>query len=357
MSDKISIIIPCYKAEAFLPNMLDDIMRQTYTNWEIIAVSNGAGQEPQLRVLEAYKKKIGGGKLLVLTEERGSSAHARNIGIEAAKGYWIAFADADDRLEPEHLQQLMEGTKEGEPDVVMGGYVWYRIDEGTHEDVQGPEQISALTKRDVLHCSSGIIAVPWNKLYRADFIQREQLRFWDELQSWADDHIFVLTCLLHTDKISCVPMCGYKYLFGEKSSVSYKYIAGKEKACERLRSLRSQLHEQAGTSQQEREDEMQNLLFNNGIALVNNLFKEGTPLSFSQKRKEVKRLVFDNAEMRAAIEARKRYRKQFSRFTNIYISAYETGSPWWMTAIFQTMYALSRTFHPLYLKVVPWLRR
>ena len=357
MNDKISIIIPCYKAENFLPNILEDIIHQNYTNWEIIAVSNGADQDAQLLVLQDFKKKIGGGKLLILTEERGSSAHARNLGMDAATGEWIAFADADDRLEPNHLQLLADGAEEGEPDVVIGGYKWYRVEEGTCEVVKGNEQITALSKKDLLHCSSALIAVPWNKLYRTVFIRKESLYFWDKLQAWADDHIFVLTCLLHTDKVKSVPMCGYKYLFGEKSSVSYKYISGKEDACLKLRTLRMQLHEQAGTPQEEREDELQNLLFNNGIALVNNLFKHGSPLSFSQRRKEVKRLVFDNAEMRWAIEARKRYRAVFSRFTKIYLFAYETGSAFWMTAIFQTMYALSKTFHPLYLKVVPWLRR
>ena len=61
MNDKISIIIPCYKAENFLPNILEDIIHQSYTNWEIIAVSNGADQDAQLLVLQDFKKKIGGG--------------------------------------------------------------------------------------------------------------------------------------------------------------------------------------------------------------------------------------------------------------------------------------------------------
>ena len=357
MNDKISIIIPCYKAENFLPNILEDIIHQSYTNWEIIAVSNGADQDAQLLVLQDFKKKIGGGKLLILTEERGSLAHARNLGMDAATGEWIAFADADDRLEPNHLQLLADGAEEGEPDVVIGGYKWYRVEEGTCEEVKGNEQITALSKKDLLHCSSALITVAWNKLYRTHFLRDNGLCFLDKLQFMDEDYIFCLTCLLHTDGVKLIPTCGYKYLMSERTSGSYDYISTKEETRQMIRKLRMQLHEQAGTPQEEREDELQNLLFNNGIALVNNLFKHGSPLSFSQRRKEVKRLVFDNAEMRWAIEARKRYRSVFSRFTKIYLFAYETGSAFWMTTIFQTMYALSKAFHPLYLKVVPWLRR
>lgn len=59
MTDKISIVMPCYRAERYIEDTLRDILAQTYTNWELICVSNGAGQEPQLEILERYSR-IGG---------------------------------------------------------------------------------------------------------------------------------------------------------------------------------------------------------------------------------------------------------------------------------------------------------
>lgn len=61
MNEKISIVLPCHKAERYIGNMLDDIQRQTYRNWELIVVSNGPGQEAQLAVLDEFKKQNGGG--------------------------------------------------------------------------------------------------------------------------------------------------------------------------------------------------------------------------------------------------------------------------------------------------------
>ena len=62
MNEKVSIIMPCYKAERYIGDTLNDIAAQTYTNWELIAVSNGAGQEPQLEILRDFQSRIGGVK-------------------------------------------------------------------------------------------------------------------------------------------------------------------------------------------------------------------------------------------------------------------------------------------------------
>lgn len=56
----ISIILPCYKAEDFVADIVRDVAAQTFTDWELIAVSNGPGQQPQLNILESLRNDIGG---------------------------------------------------------------------------------------------------------------------------------------------------------------------------------------------------------------------------------------------------------------------------------------------------------
>lgn len=106
MNEKISIVMPCYKAERYIRDTLNDILAQTYRNWELICVSNGAGQEPQLAILNAYAAEMPD-RIRVFCEEKGNVSNARNIGMEHATGQWLTFFDADDRIESNHLQLLM----------------------------------------------------------------------------------------------------------------------------------------------------------------------------------------------------------------------------------------------------------
>ena len=57
----VSIILPCYKAERFLSDIIHDIFNQTYKDWELIVVSNGEGQEPQMQLLHSLQQEAIGG--------------------------------------------------------------------------------------------------------------------------------------------------------------------------------------------------------------------------------------------------------------------------------------------------------
>lgn len=69
MNELISIILPCYKAERYLGDMIDDVVAQTYRHWELIVVSNGAGQDAQLAV--AQKRADKDSRIKVLTVVKG----------------------------------------------------------------------------------------------------------------------------------------------------------------------------------------------------------------------------------------------------------------------------------------------
>lgn len=69
MTDLISIIVPCYKSERFLDRLIGDVLAQTYAYWELLVVSNGEGQEPQLRI--AHKYADNDLRIRILTSVRG----------------------------------------------------------------------------------------------------------------------------------------------------------------------------------------------------------------------------------------------------------------------------------------------
>lgn len=101
----ISVIIPVYNGEKYLADCVNSIREQTYQNLEIIIVNDGSFDGTE-RVCEKLQTSYDNVQIITLKDE-GVSA-ARNAGIEAAKGEFITFVDADDRLRPAMLQILYD---------------------------------------------------------------------------------------------------------------------------------------------------------------------------------------------------------------------------------------------------------
>ena len=99
----VSIVIPAYNAAAYLPATLDSVLAQSFCNYEIIVVNDGSPDTPQLEEgLQPYF-----GKIRYLKQENRGPSSARNTGIQAARGKYIAFLDSDDIWLPKHLANQM----------------------------------------------------------------------------------------------------------------------------------------------------------------------------------------------------------------------------------------------------------
>lgn len=117
MNELVSIVIPVYNAEKCISDTIASIRSQSYTNWEIILVDDGSTD----RSLEIMKN-IEGDNIIVLEGKGGSAALARNIGIEAAKGRFIAFLDADDLWDPKKLEKQLSFMESNDAAFSFTGY-------------------------------------------------------------------------------------------------------------------------------------------------------------------------------------------------------------------------------------------
>ena len=109
----VSVVIPAYNAAEFLPDSLASVFRQTYQPQEVLIVDDGSEDETS-RVAQALEKRV-----RYLRKPRGGPASARNLGIRAAQGEWIAFLDADDTWVPERLEQQLALARETGADLVF----------------------------------------------------------------------------------------------------------------------------------------------------------------------------------------------------------------------------------------------
>lgn len=103
---KVSVVIPSYKGSDNVCRSVDSVLNQTYENIEIIVVDdNGRGTEEQLKTEAVLKKYIDEGRVIYLTHEVNiNGAAARNTGVRASSGEYIAFLDDDDEFRPHNIE-------------------------------------------------------------------------------------------------------------------------------------------------------------------------------------------------------------------------------------------------------------
>jgi len=111
---RVSVIIPAYNAAAFIRETLESVYAQTFTDFEVIVVNDGSPDTEALeRELQAFPLR-----LRYLKQENHGAAAARNTGIKAARGEFVAFLDADDTWLPAFLEKQVDLLERTPADVV-----------------------------------------------------------------------------------------------------------------------------------------------------------------------------------------------------------------------------------------------
>ena len=131
MDEKVSVIIPAYNAAGFIRETVQSILEQTYTNFEIIICENGSTDNTK-EVLSSFEdSRI---KVFFL-DENLHAAGARNEGVKAAVGDYIAYIDADDLWHKDKLEKQIAFMKENDAAFCFTGYEFGDADAKTTEQV------------------------------------------------------------------------------------------------------------------------------------------------------------------------------------------------------------------------------
>ena len=115
---KISVIIPVYNAEKYLERCLDSACKQTLQDIEIICVDD-CSTDGSFEILKKYSKNYKNLIVIKLEKNQGESA-ARNAGLSAAKGEYLAFMDNDDEIDLNFYEKLYEKAAKTNADIVKG---------------------------------------------------------------------------------------------------------------------------------------------------------------------------------------------------------------------------------------------
>ena len=213
---KLSIIIPAYNVEQFLPKCLDSIFEQNCSDFEVIVVNDGSN-DGTLALLESYAGKHF--NLNVITQDNAGMSTARNRGLEVAQGEYVMFVDSDDWLCNNALPSLYPCLN-GE-DVVCFNSKKYVEDKDVFVENNRPFTCEAMSGWDYFNSQRLIPAeihfvCVWQRAYRREFLDANNLRFADGILR-AEDDLFSTMVMYHAKSVKAVDLYCYVYRIRQSS--------------------------------------------------------------------------------------------------------------------------------------------
>ena len=198
---KVSIVIPIYNTERYLPDCLDSITLQSYKNIEIICVDDGSTDNTPV-ILEQYAKKDS--RIKIITQPNAGPGAARNTGMYYASGEYILFLDSDDWFESGLVYSMVHRATDSSADITICKST--QFDSSTGKELLSLWMLNTKCVPNLVFTPERIsdkifqftYGWPWDKLYRSDFIK--QFSF-PALKN-SEDLVFVYESLVSARRIA-----------------------------------------------------------------------------------------------------------------------------------------------------------
>lgn len=225
-NETVSIIIPVYNVEKYLPKCIDSVVNQTYKNLKIILVDDGS-TDNSASVCDEYAKRDE--RISVIHKENRGASEARNTGLREVRqnggGGYIYFMDADDYIENNLVDRCVDTIKSRQCDAVVFNFV-YENEEGTpilrsnyKPAIYCQESVAKRYKNisSVIMCNkkSGWSTVV--RFYKADVINDNKLLFPESKIIYGEDLLFAMKTTVYQRKIVVIKEILYHYLRRESS--------------------------------------------------------------------------------------------------------------------------------------------
>ena len=222
----LSIIVPCYKVEQYLPKCLASLVGQTLQNIEIICINDGS-PDHCIDILCEWRERYPG-KIVIIDKSNEGVWRGRMNGIALARGEYIGFLDSDDYAEPDFAERLYKAAKEADADVAVCGFSRIDLETGHVLSREMCDAREPFTLADEPGRILELNGAPWNKVFRASALKR--MHNLEAVPPVLDDLVFHLLAYLEMDgMVTFVPASLVNYMVREGSiitSVSDAQVAG-----------------------------------------------------------------------------------------------------------------------------------
>lgn len=225
MSPYFSIIVSAFNVENYVKDGLYLLSYQTFRDFEVIIIDDGSTDSTYV-ACSTYI--AGNNNFNIFHQENMGLGNARNRGISLAKGKYICFYDLDDKVSSEWLERIFEILKNSDPDILIYGYREINLSIGTINEFQF-EKKELMNNTEIgnnfVDSLSGMKfnnGFSWNKVYRSDFIRRNNLHF--TFHTIQQDEIFNHKAYAKAEKIIISNEVLYYYFIRKAGNIRSRYI-------------------------------------------------------------------------------------------------------------------------------------
>lgn len=221
----ISIIMPIYMVEGYLPKCIESILKQTYSTFELLLIDDGSPDRCG-QICDEYA--LQDARIKVFHKENGGVSEARNYGLDNAKGNYVAFVDSDDWFESDMLETLYNllntynvdmsacGLQKEDED----GNILLQIRENDIEVRDQIKTVITLFKGDKHY---RCLAWPVGKLYKREIIEKKHIRFVKDIH-YGEDRLFNFEYMKHCSVTVFSSLPKYHYLIRKNSAMMLSII-------------------------------------------------------------------------------------------------------------------------------------
>lgn len=231
---KITIIVPVYNVENYLPKCLDSLINQTIKDLEIICINDGS-TDKSLNILKEYAQNDN--RIIVIDKENEGQGICRNYGIKIAKGEYTAFVDPDDWVNPSMYENMYNQARSLNSEIVISNYVRYIEETERYTFTPFFKQAVSAVKEKVIEITpfknidksiinKTLLISPcycWNRIYNTNFLKLNDIKF-DKTRRW-QDCLFILKSHILAKNISYIPKNFYFYRI--RKDISSKNFDGR----------------------------------------------------------------------------------------------------------------------------------
>lgn len=216
----ISVIIPVYNIEKYLPHCLESVLIQAYRDLEIILVDDGSTDFTGA-ICDEYAQKDS--RIVVIHKENGGVSSARNMGLDRAKGEYIAFVDGDDILHRDYFSVLLKNAVNYNSDISVCRLEMINTD--GERRVNCSLETGKLDKSKIVkgfffdENIKEIMYGPYNKLFKSEIINNIKFKQY----KYGEDLLFVFMVLEQASSIYYDQYVGYSYVRREGSATKTEF--------------------------------------------------------------------------------------------------------------------------------------
>ncbi len=217
----ISIIVPVYNVEKFLPRCVDSILSQTFSDFELLLIDDGS-EDGSRKICDEYA--VIDKRVRVFHKNNEGASIARNLGIKKSKGKFLVFVDSDDYIASDYIQTFCEIlSKYDRPDIIIQSPIY--VDKGHEKYKTIKDTIYSQCAEIKEFVKSGMLdfTEPHSKIFKKSIILEHGIKF-PEKVIIGEDGIFIANYLLYANKVVTSSKTGYFYIKSE-NSIQRKFYA------------------------------------------------------------------------------------------------------------------------------------